>query len=265
LILRDAIKIRCLSSSWLKQRVAEKASFRSTQDFFSKSLMNYPRFIALIPAAGVGARMGATVPKQYAELLGKPMLEHVMDTFVDCAQIDQIFVVVSTDDAYIEDIPTKPRTQILRCGGATRQASVTNGLQGMQSQVDSTDWILVHDAARPGLTVPLIDKLIAAAKDDPVGGLLALPVVDTIKRSDADGHADYTVSREYLWAAQTPQMFKHAQLLSALQSASHVTDEASAIEALGLKPKLVEGSPRNLKVTLPHDVLLAELYIKGIA
>ncbi len=244
---------------------SRKAPFRSPQDFSSLRLMNVPRFIALIPAAGVGARMGATVPKQYAELLGKPMLEHVMDTFVDCAQIHQIFVVVSADDAYIEDIPTKSRTHILRCGGATRQASVTNGLQAMHSQVDANDWILVHDAARPGLTVALIDKLIAAVKDHPVGGLLALPVVDTIKRSDADGHADHTVSRERLWAAQTPQMFKHAQLLSALKSGSHVTDEASAMEALGLKPTLVEGSPRNFKVTLPHDVLLAELYIKGIA
>ena len=242
-----------------------KATFRSPQDFSSIRLMNVPRFIALIPAAGVGARMGTTVPKQYAELLGKPMLEHVMDTFVDCEQIHQIFVVVSSDDAYIEDIPAKPRTQILRCGGPTRQASVTNGLLDMQSQVDANDWVLVHDAARPGLTVALINKLIAAVKDDPVGGLLAMPVVDTIKRSDAHGHADHTVSREHLWAAQTPQMFKHAQLLSALQSGSHVTDEASAMEALGLKPTLVEGSPRNFKVTLPHDVLLAELYIKGIA
>ena len=244
---------------------SRKATFRSPQDFPSLRLMNVPRFIALIPAAGVGARMGTTVPKQYAELLGKPMLEHVMDTFVHCEQIHQIFVVVSSDDAYIEDIPAKPRTQILRCGGPTRQASVTNGLLDMQSQVDANDWVLVHDAARPGLTVALINKLIAAVKDDPVGGLLAMPVVDTIKRSDAHGHADHTVSREHLWAAQTPQMFKHAQLLSALQSGSHVTDEASAMEALGLKPTLVEGSPRNFKVTLPHDVLLAELYIKGIA
>jgi 2-C-methyl-D-erythritol 4-phosphate cytidylyltransferase len=242
-----------------------KAIFRLFVDFPLLGLMNLPRFIALIPAAGVGARMGSIVPKQYAELLGKPMLEHVMDTFVDCTQIQQVFVVVSADDAYIEDIPTKSRTQILRCGGATRQASVTNGLQAMQSQVDPNDWVLVHDAARPGLTVTLINKLIAAVKGDPVGGLLAMPVVDTIKRSDAHGHADHTVSREHLWAAQTPQMFKHVQLLSALQSGSHVTDEASAIEALGLKPKLVEGSPRNFKVTLPHDVLLAELYIKGIA
>ena len=228
--------------------------------------MNVPRFIALIPAAGVGARMGATVPKQYAELLAKPMIEHVMDTFVDCDQIHQIFVVVSADDAYIDDIPTKPRTQILRCGGATRQASVTNGLQAMQSQVDPNDWILVHDAARPGLTHDLLDKLIAFVKDDAVGGLLALPMVDTIKRSDGHGRAEMTVERSALWSAQTPQMFRHAQLLQALQQAQQhakqITDEASAIEAMGHRPKLVEGCARNFKVTLPQDLLLAELIFK---
>ena len=123
----------------------------------------------------------------------------------------------------------------------------------------------MHDAARPGVTVALIDQLIAAVKDDPVGGLLAVPVVDTIKRSDADGRAGMTVERASLWAAQTPQMFRYAQLQNALQQAGEVTDEASAIEALGLRPLLVEGSARNFKVTLPQDRLLAELYLKGSA
>ena len=227
--------------------------------------MSSPRFIALIPAAGVGARMGGVVPKQYAELLGKPMLEHVIDAFVACTQIDQIYVVVSADDAYVDDLPDKPRTQVLGCGGPTRQVSVTQGLQAMQSEVGASDWVLVHDAARPGLTVALIEKLISEVKSDPVGGLLAMPLVDTIKRSNAQGYAEHTVPREYLWAAQTPQMFRHAQLLLALKQGGAVTDEASAIEAMGLKPKLVEGSARNFKVTLPHDVLLAELYLKGIA
>ncbi len=227
--------------------------------------MSSPRFIALIPAAGVGARMGGVVPKQYAELLGKPMLEHVIDAFVACQQIDQIYVVVSLDDAYVDDLPEKPRTQVLECGGPTRQLSVTQGLQAMQSEVDANDWVLVHDAARPGLTVALIEKLISEVKSDPVGGLLAMPLVDTIKRSNAQGYAEHTVPREHLWAAQTPQMFRHAQLLLALQEGGAVTDEASAIEAMGLKPKLVEGSARNFKVTLPQDVLLAELYLKGIA
>jgi 2-C-methyl-D-erythritol 4-phosphate cytidylyltransferase len=120
----------------------------------------------------------------------------------------------------------------------------------------------VHDAARPGLTHELLDKLIAFVKDDAVGGLLALPMVDTIKRSDSHGRSEMTVERSALWSAQTPQMFRYAQLLQALQQAQQVTDEASAIEAMGHRPKLVEGSARNFKVTLPQDLLLAELIFK---
>ena len=225
--------------------------------------MSLPRFIALIPAAGVGSRMGSSVPKQYASLAGKPMIQHVMQTFSASPLIDAVYVVVSAEDGFIDALPAIPRTRILRCGGATRQASVTNGLRAMSPDVDAGDWILVHDAARPGLSHDLIEKLVALVNDDPVGGLLALPVVDTIKRSDGHGHVDQTVSREQLWAAQTPQMFRHAQLLSALQSSEGITDEASAFERMGLKPRLVEGSPRNFKVTLPEDMLLADLYLKG--
>ena len=227
--------------------------------------MSLPRFIALIPAAGIGSRMGSPMPKQYAPLAGKPMIQHVMQTFSDSPLIDAIYLVVSAADGYIDALPAMPRTRILRCGGATRQASVTNGLLAMAHDVDSDDWILVHDAARPGISHELIEKLISFVKDDPVGGLLALPVVDTLKRSDAHAHADHTVPREHLWAAQTPQMFRHAPLLSALQSSEAITDEASAFERLGLKPRLVEGSPRNFKVTLPEDMLLAELHLKGNA
>lgn len=227
--------------------------------------MSLPRFIALIPAAGVGSRMGTSVPKQYAELAGKPMIQHVMRTFSDSPLIDAVYVVVSAQDEYIGALPAMPRTRILRCGGATRQNSVTNGLREMQQEVDPEDWVLVHDAARPGLSHELIEKLIVLVKEDPVGGLLAVPVVDTIKRSDGHAHVEQTVSREHLWAAQTPQMFRHAQLLSALQSSDTITDEASAFERIGLKPRLVEGSPRNFKVTRPEDMLLAELYLKGSA
>lgn len=228
-------------------------------------LMSLPRFVALIPAAGVGVRMGTATPKQYAPLAGKPMIEHVMQTFANAPQIDAVYVVVSAEDAYIAGLEAVPRTQILRCGGPTRQDSVINGLRAMAQEVDPDDWVLVHDAARPGLTQELIEKLIAFVKDDPVGGLLALPVVDTIKRSDGHAHADHTVSREHLWAAQTPQMFRHAPLLSALQASEGITDEASAFERLGQRPRLVEGSPRNFKITLPQDMLLAELYLKGSA
>jgi 2-C-methyl-D-erythritol 4-phosphate cytidylyltransferase len=227
--------------------------------------MSFPSFVALIPAAGVGARMGSKIPKQYAQIAGKPMLQHVIDTFGSAVQIDHIYVVVSADDDYISALSLPERCTLLRCGGDTRQASVTEGLRAIAGNVDPDDWVLVHDAARPGLTVELIDKLISFVKDDEVGGLLALPVVDTIKRSNGHGRADQTVARDMLWAAQTPQMFRHQRLLMALQSASEITDEASAIEALGLYPKLVEGSARNFKVTQPEDLLVAELHLKGHA
>jgi 2-C-methyl-D-erythritol 4-phosphate cytidylyltransferase len=154
---------------------------------------------------------------------------------------------------------------VLHNGGATRQESVLNGLHAMREQIADDDWVLVHDAARPGLTHALIDRLVLSLRDDAVGGLLAMPIVDTLKRSGLNGRAEATVARERLWAAQTPQMFRHALLRRALEQAEQVTDEASAVEALGLEPKLIEGSPRNFKVTLAHDVLLAELYLKGFA
>jgi 2-C-methyl-D-erythritol 4-phosphate cytidylyltransferase len=209
--------------------------------------------------------MGEATPKQYLPIAGKPMLQHVMDTFCAAPMINQVVVVVSADDAYIEQLTLPARCQVLRCGGATRQQSVTNGLLALAEQLSADDWVLVHDAARPGLTVALIEKLIATVRDDAVGGLLAMPVVDTIKQSDGDGRSLRTVARDLLWAAQTPQMFRYERLLDALQRAVNITDEASAIEALGLQPKLVEGSVRNFKVTLPEDVLLAEFHLKGHA
>lgn len=227
--------------------------------------MIFPNFVALIPAAGAGTRIGEATPKQYLSMAGKPMLQHVIDTFCSASQIDRVVVVVSSEDHYIDQLNLPSRCIVLRCGGATRQQSVTNGLLALADQLDADDWVLVHDAARPGLTVALIDKLIAFVRDDAVGGLLAMPVVDTIKHSDGHGRSQHTVARDLLWAAQTPQMFRYQLLLDALQRADEITDEASAIEALGLQPKLVEGSARNFKVTLPEDVLLAEHHLKGQA
>lgn len=228
------------------------------------------RYFALIPAAGVGARMGADCPKQYMPLAGKLMLLHVLDTFASNDAITHTFVIVSADDGYIDDALAgarhlADRVTVFHNGGATRHQSVLNGLMAMRDGVSDEDWVLVHDAARPGLTGELIDRLLNELQEDDVGGLLALPVVDTLKRTNGEGRALETVPREHLWAAQTPQMFPYALLRRALQEAAAVTDEASAIEALGLTPKLVEGSPRNFKVTLPHDVLLAELHLKGTA
>ena len=231
--------------------------------------MTSPRYFALIPAAGAGARLGGPCPKQYVQLAGKPMLQHVLDTFACAHHITHTFVVVSPDDGYVRDLLAAAphlsgRVTLLFNGGATRHESVLNGLQAMREQSADDDWILVHDAARPGLTEALLDKLMLTLHDDAVGGLLALPIVDTLKRSGKSSRSEATVPRNGLWAAQTPQMFRYALLRSALEQADEVTDEAGAIEALGLQPKLVEGSQRNFKVTLPHDVDLANLYLKGL-
>ncbi|KAF1858396.1 hypothetical protein Lal_00014907 [Lupinus albus] len=222
-----------------------------------------PRYFALIPAAGVGARMGATSPKQYLKIGGKPMLRHTLDAFLSSELIAHTFVVVSPDDPYIDAVAPSHGVTILRCGGASRMESVRNGLAVLANTLAPSDWVLVHDAARPGLTAELIEKLITGTGDHPAGGLLALPVVDTVKRG-IDGEAAGTVPRNGLWLAQTPQMFRYELLREALTAArdpGSITDDASAVEALGLSPKLVEGHPRNLKVTLPDDIRIAEMYL----
>ena len=222
-----------------------------------------PRYFALIPAAGVGARMGAGSPKQYIKIGGKPMLRHTLDAFLSSDLIAHTFVVVSPDDPYIDAIAPSHGVTVLRCGGASRMESVRNGLAVLASTLAPSDWVLVHVAARPGLTAELIAKLIAGTGDHPAGGLLALPVVDTVKRC-IEGEACGTVPRNNLWLAQTPQMFRYQLLREALSADADphtITDDASAVEALGLTPKLVEGHPRNLKVTLPDDIRIAEMYL----
>ena len=221
-----------------------------------------PKYVALIPAAGVGARMAAGSPKQYLPINGKPMLRHTLEAFLSSPLIAHTYVVVSADDAYIDAILPEQGVTVLRCGGATRMESIRNGLHQLSTTLTEHDWVLVHDAARPGLNAELIGRLIQETGEHPVGGLLALPVVDTVKRSVADEVT--TVPRDSLWLAQTPQMFRHRLLLRALEAATDpnaITDDASAVEALGLAPKLVEGHPCNLKVTLPADIRIAEMYL----
>jgi 2-C-methyl-D-erythritol 4-phosphate cytidylyltransferase len=229
-----------------------------------------PRYFALLPAAGVGARMGADSPKQYLSVGGKPMIRHAVEAFRASPLIAHTYVVVSEGDGYVDEVlpAGEPGVTVLRCGGATRMDSVLNGLRAMRAAVGDQDLILVHDAARPGLTPALIEKLIEDVGANPAGGLLALPVVDTVKRSapGAEGSSISvaTVPRNGLWLAQTPQMFSYALLERALGSApdaSAITDDASAVEALGYSPVLVEGHPRNLKVTLPTDIRIAEMYL----
>ena len=219
-------------------------------------------FHALVPAAGFGARMEHDIPKQYLPLAGQPMIFHAINTLCSCAGISTVFVVLSPDDTLFHEFDWKPfgdKLQTLYCGGETRADTVLNGL--LASEIEPDDWVLVHDAARPCLTQAHLGKLIAELRDDAVGGILAVPVADTLKRSDAAQRILRTENREQLWQAQTPQMFRAVLLAQALQQCKTVTDEASAIEALGLQPKLVAGDSSNFKVTYPQDLLMAELLL----
>ena len=225
---------------------------------------NTPRYFALIPAAGVGARMQAGSPKQYLSIAGKPMLRHALDAFLASPLIAHAYVVVSADDGVIDTVVPQHGVTVLRCGGATRMETILNALQALHGSLAAHDQVLVHDAARPGLTPALIEKLITEVGAHAAGGLLALPVVDTVKRAGPGNVSARTVPRDGLWLAQTPQMFSYALLHRALSEAPDplaITDDASAVEALGLAPTLVEGHPRNLKVTLPRDIHTAELYL----
>jgi len=226
------------------------------------------KFIALIPAAGSGSRMGNALPKQYLTLGKHPMIYHAIKTLSSNANIAKVFVVLSPEDqdwAHYDWQEFSAKLIVLNCGGSTRAESVCNGLLAMQQNnaVDTQDWILVHDAARPCLTTLQLDKLIEEVCEDPVGGLLAVPAADTLKRGDAKHRIVRTESRENIWQAQTPQMFRHELLVKALQQTEGklITDEASAIEAMGLSPKLVISDSYNFKVTYPQDLALAELII----
>ncbi|NNM69939.1 MAG: 2-C-methyl-D-erythritol 4-phosphate cytidylyltransferase [Gallionella sp.] len=219
-------------------------------------------FHALVPAAGFGARMGHESPKQYLPLAGRPMIFHALATLCACEQISTVFVVLSPEDTQFQLYDVSrfgSKLQPLYCGGATRAESVLSGL--LAAELEPDDWVLVHDAARPCLTLDYLHKLIDELRDDAVGGLLAVPVADTLKRADAAGRVLRTESREQLWQAQTPQMFRAGLLARALQQDKEVTDDASAIEALGYQPKLVACEPTNFKVTYPQDRLLAELLL----
>lgn len=223
------------------------------------------RFVALVPAAGSGSRMGGTLPKQYLPLLGRPLIAHTLSALASHTRIDRVVLVLSPDDAHWESLTfDSDKLTVLRCGGETRAQSVTNGLQSLADVLKPEDWVLVHDAARPCLRQDHLDKMLEVLADDPVGGILAMPVADTLKRAGPDQRIAETVPRESLWQAQTPQMFRHVLLLEALKKAGgQVTDEASAIEKMGLKPKLVEGDARNLKVTYPRDLELASLILQN--
>ncbi|MEQ1487379.1 MAG: 2-C-methyl-D-erythritol 4-phosphate cytidylyltransferase [Methylotenera sp.] len=215
------------------------------------------RFHVIIPAAGSGSRMGADAPKQYLSLNGKSLIQHVIKVFDQATKISSIHIVLTEGDAHWRStyLNLSDKAQVHYCGGETRAMTVLNGLNAIEAQVATDDWVLVHDAARPGLSNLLLNQLLTTLENDDVGGLLALPLADTLKRADAEQRVCATIPRDALWQAQTPQMFKYATLKRALTEFVGVpTDEAEAIEALGLNPKLVTGELRNLKVTYPQDL-----------
>jgi 2-C-methyl-D-erythritol 4-phosphate cytidylyltransferase len=235
-----------------------------------KSLI--PRFFALIPCAGQGTRAmaagpgAAPLPKQYQPIAGVPMVMHTLKAFAEVPRVASCLLVVAPGDSFL-DGRAPAGVDVSACGGDSRAASVLNGLEQLAaSGAEADDWVLVHDAARCLITGALIDQLIDACHSDPVGGLLAQPVPDTLKQAQQD-RVLATVSREDKWQAQTPQMFRLGALTQALKMAvtlgEAVTDEASAMEAAGLAPKLVRGSAHNFKVTYPEDFVLAEALIQS--
>jgi 2-C-methyl-D-erythritol 4-phosphate cytidylyltransferase len=227
---------------------------------------------ALIPAAGSGTRFSREAPKQYLALNGRPMLWHAIRA-VCVPPVEFVFVVLAPEDrsfASHDWSAFEGKLEPLFCGGATRRDSVYNGLVAAMAAVDADDWMLVHDAARPCLPREDLRNLIEETRVDQIGGILALPVAETVKKAAKDEAGTQRVAgtedRSQLWLAQTPQMFRAGLLAQALQRAQGpVTDEASAIEQMGLKPRLVTGSRRNLKVTYPEDVTIAEAILKAEA
>ena len=220
---------------------------------------------ALIPAAGAGTRLRGENPKQYLPLAGKPMLWHAVNSIFE-APVENVFVVLAPDDKQFAQLDWSAfagRLEPLYCGGETRRDTVYNGMVAAMAAVDADDWVLVHDAARPCLPRQDLANLIRETGNDRVGGILALPVAETVKRTAKDESGTQriagTVDRDQLWLAQTPQLFRCGLLLEALQKATRtVTDEAGAVEQLGLRPRLVTGSRENIKITFPEDLKIAE-------
>lgn len=219
-----------------------------------------PPFWAVIPAAGIGSRMAADRPKQYLQLAGKSILEHTLGCFLDHPCLRGVVVSLAADDPYWPQLPCAGDPRILRVdGGRERADSVLNGLLGLcELGAGEQDWVLVHDAARPNLQRADLDRLLSELADDPVGGLLAVPVRDTLKRIGPDGRVQETVDRSVIWQAYTPQMFRLQALCDALNDALAagvaITDEASALEWAGQAPRLIEGRADNLKITRPEDL-----------
>lgn len=222
---------------------------------------------AIVPAAGSGRRMQADRPKQYLNLLDQPVIMHTLERLISHPQIAGVVVAVADNDIYWPALPIPDNWPLhLAVGGLERADSVLNALKLLKQLGQNDPWVLVHDAARPCLRHSDIDRMLAELAQDPVGGILGVPVTETVKRIDSQNRIIETVDRDNLWRAATPQMFRLQTLLKALEQTRlaqcKVTDEASAMEYAGYQTKMVEGHADNLKITLPQDLALAALYLQ---
>jgi len=222
------------------------------------------RYWAVIPAAGSGMRMGSSIPKQYLSLAGRTLIERVLDVLLEEPAVAGVTVAVASDDPYWQRyLPgSRPKPVRIAAGGETRAHSVLNALLTLDEELEDSDWVLVHDAARPCLHPRDIRLLMQTLGDDPVGGILAVPVADTLKRVDDERRVSGTPERSGLWRAFTPQMFRYRLLMEALRSALNQgeapSDEAGAMERARHPVMVVEGRSDNIKITRPDDIALAE-------
>lgn len=240
----------------MSQTLTEESYWQSGQGYW-----------VIVPAAGVGSRMGADKPKQYLTLNGKTILEHTLERLLQLPQLKGIVVVVHPLDSYWSTLPVFNHEKIRVIeGGKERCDSVLNGLDTLDEYMQPLDWVMVHDAARPCVDLRDIEELVEKLEEHLVGGILGVPVSDTVKRLNDNYGIEETVDRRVLWQAQTPQMFRYGilsrSLRSALQQDITITDEASAVESAGYVPLMVEGRRDNIKVTRPEDIPMAELILK---
>ncbi|MEZ9537310.1 2-C-methyl-D-erythritol 4-phosphate cytidylyltransferase [Shewanella sp. 10N.286.51.B8] len=226
--------------------------------------------IAIVPAAGIGARMGATIPKQYLTLGEQSILAHTLDSLITHKQIQQVIVALHPEDTFFATLSQASHPKVKTViGGQERADSVLRALVSIDNETTESNWALVHDAARPCLTEADIDKLLRSRAEYPQGAILAMPVRDTMKRStNSTNLISETVSRDHLWHALTPQLFPckslQQHLSDALKQGVQITDEASAMEWAGVNPGLVTGRADNIKVTHPDDLQLAALFLSHI-
>ena len=229
--------------------------------------MSESRIWAIVPAAGVGRRMGSAVPKQYLRLQGRTVIDHTIERLLLHPAVSGLYLALGVDDGWWDGTEFSAHPELVRVvGGSERCHSVFNALELLQQRADPHDWVLVHDAARPCVRRSDIDRLIERVSSHEAGGLLGMPVRDTMKRTDAADAVLHTIERDHLWHAFTPQMFRLGVLYDALRGALDagflVTDEASAVEWAGHRPVMVEGYADNLKITRPEDLLLASYYLE---